>query len=908
MSPRLLRTNFRTVILDSDPRPTLQMKLERHFHLIRSAVLLTAIVLTSECTTSSNRGAGTGTAGAAGETPSGLGGGGCAAPGGGGAAGTSTGGASGAAGTEAGSGGVSTAGSDGGISVDGGDASGGDGVVTFPPVSGDELFVSTTGDDANPGTKDRPFKTLAAAQSAVQKHPDRGKKPITVSVMPGTYYVGKTVVFTAPDSGTQSAPITYRGGGAATLSGGAKLTLAWKAYKNGIMQASVPPSVSAPLSFDVLFLNGVRQRMARFPNYQAGVVPFGGGSADAVSPTRVAGWTHSPVGGFVHGLHAQSWGSEHYVITGVDAAHNLVLSGPFANGRPDVLKSGTQVVENILDELDAANEWYFDRPNGVLYFMPPAGVDLASATVEVAGVERVFEFAGTSAAPVQWVTLDGFHYMHTSRTFQKATEIIQRSDWMIYRGGSVFVTGAENANIANSFFDQVGGAGVFVNGYNRQVNVTGNKFIGTGSSAILFMGSPSAVRNPLQGYGATSVPVANLDMTPGPLTPDYPSGCSATDNLIHDVGDPEKQAAGVGIDMAQNITISHNSIYHVPRAGINVGDGCWGGHVISYNDVFETVLETGDHGAFNSWGRDRYWQTPTSAIESRVAQAPGIQFLDVVKPNTLANNRWRCDHGWDVDLDDGSTNYIITNNVFLSGGLKWREGYKRLGDNNVFASAGFSIHVWPKGSQDIFTHNILSGYAPISPDAWGMELDYNLFTSTAGLSAARGYASQDAHSTSGTPGYAAAASGNYQLAPNSPALALGIKSLPADIYGVVSLALRAQARTPFFGGSSPSPDGGVRDPTPETWRGAQVKNLIGLDEQSATGIGGDIGVLVVSVPQGSQAATDGLQPLDVVLQLGGQNVLSLDDLNRLYAAAAAGQKLSLGVHRNQMDITVTITR
>jgi hypothetical protein len=870
-------------------------QLERASRHIRSAVLLTAIFLTGACVTSSNGGTGCGA----------VGGGAPSEGGAGGASGGSTGGISGTS-----DGGVNAPSGAHGISVDGGDA--GDGVIAdasaYPPVAGDELFVSTTGDDGNPGTRDHPFKAIVAAQSAVRNHPDKGTKPITVTVMPGTYYVGKTIVFTAADSGTQSAPITYRGGGAATVSGGAKLILTWTPYKNGIMQASVPASVSAGLSFDVLFLNGERQRMARFPNYQAGVVPFGGGSADAVSPTRVAGWTHSPVGGFVHGLHAQSWGSEHYVITGVDSAHNLVLSGPFANGRPDVLKSGTQVVENIFDELDAAGEWYFDQSAGVLYFMPPPGVALASATIEVAGIERVFEFAGSSDAPVQWITLDGFHYMHTSRTFQKATEIVLRSDWEIYRGGSIFVTGAENADISNSFFDQLGGAGVFVNGYNRQVNITGNKFIATGSSAILFMGSQKAVRDPLQGYGATPVPVASLDQTAGPLTQDFPASCSATDNLIHDIGDPEKQVAGVGIDMAQDITVSHNSIYRVPRAGINVGDGCWGGHVISFNDVFDTVLETGDHGAFNSWGRDRYWQSSTSAIESRVAQAAGIQFLDVVKPNTLANNRWRCDHGWDVDLDDGSTNYVITNNVFLSGGLKWREGYKRLGDNNVFANAGFSIHVWPKGSQDIFTHNLLSGYAPISPDAWGMELDYNLFTSASGLSAARGYAGQDTHSASGAPGFVDAPSGNYQLQANSPALAVGIKSLPADTYGVVSLSLRVQAQTPFFGGSAPSQDGGARDATPQTWRGAQVKNLVGLDEQSATGIGADIGVLVVSVAQGSQAAMDGFQPLDVILQVDGQSVASLDDLNRLYGAAATGQKLQLGVHRNQMDITMTITR
>ena len=28
--------------------------------------------------------------------------------------------------------------------------------------------------------------------------------------------------------------------------------------------------------------------------------------------------------------------------------------------------------------------------------------------------------------------------------------------------------------------------------------------------------------------------------------------------------------------------------------------------MIEFNDVFDTVKETGDHGSFNSWGRDRY--------------------------------------------------------------------------------------------------------------------------------------------------------------------------------------------------------------------------------------------------------------------------------------------------------------
>ena len=136
----------------------------------------------------------------------------------------------------------------------------------------------------------------------------------------------------------------------------------------------------------------------------------------------------------------------------------------------------------------------------------------------------------------------------------------------------------------------------------------------------------------------------------------------------------EKQTAPVQIAMAQGITVRHCSIYDVPRAGINIGDGCWGGHLIEFCDVFDTVLETDDHGSFNSWGRDRYWRPAREPVEKEVAADPKLPFLDVVRQSVLRNNRWRCEHGWDVDLDDGSSHYAIYNNLFLSGGLKLREG------------------------------------------------------------------------------------------------------------------------------------------------------------------------------------------------------------------------------------------
>jgi hypothetical protein len=836
--------------------------------------------------------------------------------------------------------------------------------------------VSTSGDDSNPGTKDKPLKTIAAAQAAARTHAKHGKQPLTVGVMAGTYYVGKTIVFTSADSGTQAAPVTFRGFGTAILSGGTPLNLTWTAYKNGIMQAAVPANTFANLSFDdgkaapglngtygfssVLFLNGQREQMARYPNY-TGKGAYGGNAGDASS--RSGKWTHSPSSSqpaYLHGVHGQLWGSEDYVLTGGGKQN-----GPLCNGRPQGL-TGTQFVENAFDELDAAGEWYYDRTGvagtpGTLYFYPPSGVDLTKAgsyTLEMAGIERIFEFDGgcgsgaartvpdagagspsysvtggtcASTPPVQWVTLDGFHYIDTLRTFPSCNEQILRSDWQIYRGGSVFVTGGQNVTISNSFFDQVGGAGVFVSGYNDSVAVTGNLFIDTGSSAILFMGTSNAVRNALFGYGAGTVSTSQLDMTPGPKTNDYPSNCSATENLIHDIGDPELQVAGVAIDMADSVTVSHNSIYNMPRAGINIGDGCWGGHVISYNDVFATVLYTGDHGAFNSWGRDRYWDSSTGSIESRVGNPPNsLPLLDAVKTTTMAHNRWRCDQGWDVDLDDGSTNYKFIDNIFLSGGLKWREGYYRDAENNVLVqqnpvpcapnaavsdvSGCLSIHVWPKGSSDVFIHNIFWGLAPDSPDGYGKEIDYNLYQSASALSTAQGSYHTDSHSASGNPSFVDPANGNFQLGATSPATALGIESLPApstEQYGVTIPQLRAQAATPPFGNVGLKPvdtDAGTRDCTTTTsWRGATVENLC-PGELSIVGLGFPVGVYMLTVPSGSQGATDGLKAMDVILQIGGQSVTSLDDLNRLYNTTTAGQKVTLGIYRNQQNATVTITR
>ena len=389
-------------------------------------------------------------------------------------------------------------------------------------------------------------------------------------------------------------------------------------------------------------------------------------------------------------------------------------------------------------------------------------------------------------------------------------EPLLRSDWTIYRGGAVLFAGCEDCALEDCTLEQLGGNAVFVNDYNRRVTVRGCHITEVGANGVAFVGDPEAVRNPLFEYGQRQS-LKDIDRTPGPKSDNYPADCLVEDCLIHRTGRVEKQTAPVEIAMSRSITVRHCSIYDVPRAGINIGDGCWGGHVIEFCDVFDTVKETGDHGSFNSWGRDRYWgldgvDLNDIADDDKLRDLP---VLDAVKPIVLRNNRWRCDHGWDIDLDDGSTNYHIYNNLCLHGGIKLREGFRRVCENNVMVDNSLHPHVWFGDSGDVFRRNIVfAPYRPIGmPQPWGKECDFNLLHH-AGQKVpqpARQLQKQsgrDEHSLEADALFLDPKHGDYRVAADSPALKLGFENFPMDQFGVRKPDLKKIARTP------PLPDAG----------------------------------------------------------------------------------------------------
>lgn len=736
---------------------------------------------------------------------------------------------------------------------------------------------------------DVPALRQALARAAAEGQPRR------IELAAGRYALDAPLVLDERHSGSAGAPleIAAASGARVVLSGAVALPpLTWQPWKDGIWRAPL-----AGRSFQRLWLDERELARARYPN-RDDTKPMGGTAADATSPERVARWK-DPAGGVLHAMHGLDWGGVQVPIVGKKADGNLDFGPQVGNNRANDPDAKRRWVDNILEELDAPDEWYLDTRGGWLYAKPASGQP-PSRGWRASAAEALVRIEGRTGHEAHDIRLQGLAFEDTEPTFLKATEPLLRSDWKFYRVGAVTVENARAVAVEDGDFRALGGNAVVVSGRAEGVRIAGNHIHDIGGTAIAFVGRPSAVRSPLYEY-YQRLELADIDPVPGPRSDDYPKDSEAIDNLVHDIGRIDKQATGIQISMAARITVDHNTLHHLPRAAINVGDGTWGGHVITHNDAFDTVLETGDHGSFNSWARDRWWHPDYAEMARRVAAHPGLTLLDPLAPIVIRRNRLRCDRGWDIDLDDGSSNYLVEENLLLAGGLKLREGFHRIVRNNIMVNGGFHPHVWFKDSGDVFEANIvMRAHAPVNIQHWGLRVDGNAFTREADLRQARA-AGTDAHSLVADPGFANPAAGDYTVTNAALLQAVGFQNFPMDDFGVRPARLKALAPRPNFPALAQHVSAAPQEAA-VTLQGLKLKSVETLGEQSAAGLPSIAGVLVLAVEAASPGDAAGFQPRDVIV--GVQNATVVPDVAALKVLLERTKALDLVVVRNQARITL----
>ena len=359
---------------------------------------------------------------------------------------------------------------------------------------------------------------------------------------------------------------------------------------------------------------------------------------------------------------------------------------------------GGRYFSGMKEELDAANEFYYSRSTNELFWSPPTASYVPSQSTEIVVpvLPQLIEIVGSGNAPssnAKGITLNGLTLKHTVPTFccDFPYESVSGGDWSIHRGGMVFLENASSVVISNCLLDGPGGNGIFLNGHTTQVQIHHNEVRNSGDSSIAAVGITSYMDG-----RANTFPVNN----------------SFTNNHLHDWGVWGKQTSAFFAAMSRDLTFDHNIVYNGPRAGINQNDGFAGGNVFSYNLVFNTVLDTGDHGNFNSWDRKPWiWlQDPSDpSSTSMVPNRHHIHHNFIIRTSFLGLSK----NLYCIDHDDGSSMYLDDFNFLVYGGIKFREGLSKHATNNylVFANGPDSREVpfadQCKGTNNTFLNNTI---------------------------------------------------------------------------------------------------------------------------------------------------------------------------------------------------------
>ena len=607
------------------------------------------------------------------------------------------------------------------------------------------VFVhDSQGQDSFDGTFERPMKTIQAALSHIRilRTVYGNDRTLCMTIRGGTYYLGANATTSSSQIGAialtsndSNLVIENYQDERVVLSGGTLLKLQWSVHahtpKGTLMKAPVPQSVDLD-QFNELYIDGRRAIVAKypngdpstqglyatnpgfsydseswiapihkptvdvhvltpnrtgtaFPNYHlslgSGVSVFNPPSSFWGSHTIPRGFTvkedalphfnnwSKPTTGFVHTFHSLYWGSWVFEIASVNKTHNEIMfdRGGFQEARGSA-SGGAFYISNIFEELDSPNEWFLDKETRTLYFMPNGTMPNVFVASQIPCLISIS--GGGMENPVRNIIIQGLVFTQTSNTYMRDYMVPSGGDWSIHRGGTLYLTNTQNITIRHNLFTELGSNGVAVIDYNDATSITTNEFVWLADSAIILVGST----NGIDGFSVKNQPTHTLIQS----------------NLIHETGIYVKQSSPVLIAVSRSVSVIGNLMFNMPRAAININDGFYGNHTLSWNVLFNAVRETKDHGPINTWDRQPFL---SDAMQSGV---PSLwQHESYIHHNTIINNYYSI---WPIDHDDGSCFYEDSYNFLVYGGKKNYLGHSKTDHHEIYVLsdanpnyAGFNV-------------------------------------------------------------------------------------------------------------------------------------------------------------------------------------------------------------------------
>ena len=498
------------------------------------------------------------------------------------------------------------------------------------------FYVAPGGSDESQGTIFDPFATLAHARDAA-----RNRRPATIYLRAGRYQLGDTLQLDERDSGTIWS--AYRGEHA-LISGGTPIS-GWTgpdAYGRWTAHTDLD-------NFRQLYVNGTRATRSRIP---------------LLKPTMVVATdTIDGVAGFVIEPNITSWKNVTDMelslfgpfnawtesICGIQSAVPVPASGGtfviienpcfyLARHKAGVMVSTAGYLENALEIL-GPGQFYLDRPDHQIYYIPRPGEDMVNAEVFAPRLQTLMTITGAVDRPVKGISFTGITFEHTSwlgtsspQGFPEVqaafrlnpAKLTTGSDGALYpirdeadkTPGGVVLSHVDDAVFVRCSFAHMGGSGLDIQ---------------AGSHANLVLGA-KIFDISANGIQIGDVQTGDQSVRDSRMIVD---GNTVSNSYIHNVGAEYTGAVGIFVGYTSRTTLIHNELTQLPYTGISVGWG-WGredptparANVVQLNHIHAIMQQRADGGGVYTLGSMPRTKISANLIHDN-AGPPGGIYLDL---------------------------------------------------------------------------------------------------------------------------------------------------------------------------------------------------------------------------------------------------------------------------------------
>ena len=233
--------------------------------------------------------------------------------------------------------------------------------------------------------------------------------------------------------------------------------------------------------------------------------------------------------------------------------------GGFQGARGPGASGGEFYIENVFEEWDAPNEWFFDAATQQLFYFANSTSAPAEAAFDAAVRSDLLRIEGNMTHPAAGITVQGVGFRDTAATFLSPHEMPSGGDWALQRSGAVFLEGTVGTVIDACTFSRLDSNAIMVSGYNRHVTVSRNEIAWTGDNAIAVWGKTSIPAGVCPECAARA-PGFGYDGTKG----EQPRFTRVVDNLVHELGIWEKQSSLYFQAKSCSNEVSGNIFYNGP--------------------------------------------------------------------------------------------------------------------------------------------------------------------------------------------------------------------------------------------------------------------------------------------------------------------------------------------------------